>query len=360
MLRWPVITQGSHGHALFRLPLAQRRFSRKNRLLPISLLAQAILAATQPICAAATYYASNTVNQYYLAFPQYKSISDGTSFVGNSNFNALEIVLKQRTSHGLDIMLSYTYSKTIDDLGTFRVGDNPRLDRSVSTADEPQNLAASAVYQLPFGRGHIGGDNFFLRSLLSDWGLSGIATYHSGFPIAVTGSGCGAGSILNQCMPSTVLGQTGRVNGPYGKLDGFNTATTYTTQPYINPNAFTVATNAAAGTSSAPWTVGPVPTNGQFTGVGTGPAFYVPGNSARVAALNLWGPSVFNIDLGVKRSFPIYENVKLLLEVNGLNALNHVVFAAPGAVVDSGTAFGELTSVANTARDFQLHAGITW
>jgi hypothetical protein len=33
---------------------------------------------------------------------------------------------------------------------------------------------------------------------------------------------------------------------------------------------------------------------------------------------------------------------------------------APGAVADSGTAFGELTSVANTARDFQVSARITW
>ena len=121
-----------------------------------------------------------------------------------------------------------------------------------------------------------------------------------------------------------------------------------------------MATNATAGTSSATWTNGPVPANGQFTGVGNGVALYVPGNAPRVAALNLWGPSYFNIDLGLKRSFPIYENVKLQLEVNALNALNHVVFAAPGAITDGGTAFGELTSVANTARDFQLHAGITW
>ena len=165
----------------------------------------------------ATFYASNTVNQYYLPFPQFKSTTDATSFVGNTNFNALEISLKQRTSHGLDLMINYTYSKTIDDLGTFRVGDNPRLDRSLSTADQPQNLAGTAVYQLPFGRGHIGKDNAFVRALASDWGLSTIVTYHSGYPIAVTGSGCGTGSILNQCMPSTVTGQAGRQNGGYGK-----------------------------------------------------------------------------------------------------------------------------------------------
>jgi hypothetical protein len=273
-----------------------------------------------------------------MAFPQYKSITDGTSFVGNSNFNALEVTLKQRTAHGLDIMLNYTYSKTIDDLGTFRVGDNTRLDRSLSTADEPQNLAATAVYALPFGRNHIGAGNFFARAIGSDWILSGIATYHSGFPIAITGTGCGTSSILNQCMPSTVAGQSGRINGSYGKAANAATATTFTSVPYFNSAAFALATKTTAGNGSA---------------------LYVPGNAARVAALNLWGPSLFNIDLGLKRSFPIYENVKLLLEVNALNALNHVVFAAPGAVVGSGS-FGELTSVANTARDFQLSARIAW
>ena len=283
--------------------------------------------------------------QYYLAFPQYKSITDGTSFVGNANFNALEVTLKQRTSHGLDVMLNYTYSKTIDDLGTFRVGDNPRLDRSLSTADQPQNLAATAVYQLPFGRGHMGADNFAVRSLASDWGLSSIVTYHSGFPIAVTGSGCGGSSILNQCMPSTVSGQASRINGSYGKASGFSTATTYTQEPYINPSALSVASNG---------------TGTQAVNVGSGPALYAPGNASRIGALNLWGPSTFNLDLGLKRTFPIHEELKVLFEADALNALNHVVFAAPNAVVNGGSSFGELTSVQNTARDFQLSARVVW
>ena len=304
----------------------------------------------------AAYYASNSVYQYYLAFPQYKSVTDATSFVGNTNFNALEVTLKQRTAHGLDMMLNYTYSKSVDDLGTFRVGDNTRLDRSLSTADQPQNLAATAVYQLPFGRGHIGGNNFLVRALASDWGLSTIVTYHSGFPIAITGSGCGTSSILNQCMPSVVSGNASRINGSYGKLAGSNTATTFTTQQYLNPNAFTVATNSSStvvGTVTAT-------SSAQSTNVGAGPALYVPGNAARVAALNLWGPSLFNVDFGLKRTFPLFENFKLLFEVDDLNAMNHVVFAAPGAVVNGGAAFGELTSVANTARDFQLSARINW
>jgi hypothetical protein len=319
--------------------------------------AQAIVAPPNPFTTA-SYYASNSVFQYYLAFPQYKSITDGTNFVGNTSFNALEISLKQRTAHGLDVMLNYTYSKTIDDLGTFRVGDNPRLDRSLSTADEPQNLAGTAVYQLPFGRGHMGGDNFIVRSLGSDWIISGIVSYHSGFPIAVTGSGCGTGNILSQCMPSVVPGNASRINGPYGKATSFTTATTYSQAQYINPSAFTVAQNVSAATTPIGGTVS-TPSQ-QYTNVGAGPALYVPGNAPRVAALNLWGPSFFNVDFGLKRNFPIYREAKLQFEVDVLNGLNHVVFSAPNAVVNGGTSFGEITSVANTARDFQLSARIEW
>lgn len=298
------------------------------------------------------YYQKNSLYQYYLAFPQYKSVTDATNFVGNTAFSALEITLKQRTSHGLDMMVNYTYSKTIDDLGTFRVGDNPRLDRSLSAANEPQNLAATAVYQSPFGHGRMGSSNFWVRSLASDWNVSGIVTYHSGFPIAVTGSGCGTGDILIQCMPSIVSGQAGRINGSYGKAAGYNTATTFTGVQYINPSAFTVAVNSSSSQ------VGTV--SGQTTNVGGGPALYLPGNAPRIAALNLWGPSLFNLDLGLKRTFPIHESWQLLFEADALNALNHVVFAAPNAVVNGGSSFGELTSVANTARDFQLSARVSW
>ena len=96
----------------------------------------------------------------------------------------------------------------------------------------------------------------------------------------------------------------------------------------------------------------------QYANVGQGPALYVPGNAARVAASNLWGPSLFNLDLGLKRAFPIYREAKLQFEVDALNALNHVVFSAPSAVVNGGSSFGTIGSVANTARDFQLSARI--
>jgi hypothetical protein len=80
----------------------------------------------------------------------------------------------------------------------------------------------------------------------------------------------------------------------------------------------------------------------------------------------------YNIDLGLKRAFPIWENVKLQFEADLLNATNHVVFGGPGGGVGSGTAsesngiitgtttYGSITSVANQPRDMQLSARLSW
>ena len=137
-------------------------------------------------------------------------------------------------------------------------------------------------------------------------------------------------------MPSIVPGTAGRINGSYGKAAGYNTATTYSQAKYLNSAAFTVAN------------------------VNTTQAYYQLEMHRCVGALNLWGPSLYNLDLGLKRSFPIYrENVKFLLEADLLNATNHVVFGSPNAVVGSSS-FGELTSVANVNRDLQMSARISW
>ena len=299
---------------------------------------------TPPITPATDVY------QYYVGFPQFSGVSDTTSFVGNSNWNALEISLVQRHSYGLDLMVNYTYSKSIDDIGTFRVNDNPRLDRSLSTTDQPQNLAATVVYQSPFGKGGIGGDNFWVRSFAGGWALSSIVTYHSGYPVTFTGSGCGGSSILGTCMPFIVPGQSARTlsyaSPPGGIVAATGFPNTFSSVPHLNSAAFTVDTNGAS--------------SGQSTGVGTGPAWYVPGNAPRVGALNVWGMGTYNIDLGIRRTFPIYESLALQFEADFLNTTNHVVWSSPGGAVNGGSAYGEITALSNLPRDVQLAARINW
>lgn len=314
-----------------------------------------------PYTGSAVYYASNSVYQYYLHFPQYSGVSDTTNFTGNTAYHALEMTLRQRAAHGLDMMVNYTYSKTIDDLGTFRTYDTAyaRLDRSISATDLPQNLTATAVYTSPFGKGSMGGSNFLVRALAKDWNLSGIYTYHSGTPLVATGSGCGGSSILNQCMPSIVPGVSVRQNS-YGKniVADPSSPNYYASARFLNGAAFSVN---QAGTQAQYGTQAGSATTGIINYVGNGPALYVPGNAARIGADNVWSQSFYDLDLGLKRTFPVYENFKLQFEADMSNVTNHVVWGPINGGV-AGSSFGEVTALAgnNAPRDVQFAARLSW
>jgi len=53
----------------------------------------------------------------------------------------------------------------------------------------------------------------------------------------------------------------------------------------------------------------------------------------------------YNIDMSVKRTFPIWETVKLQFEADFLNVTNHPVFGNPSGSVN-GSGFGLITSMA--------------
>jgi hypothetical protein len=292
-------------------------------------------------------------------------MSDTTNFNGNTNFHALELSLRQRAAHGVDFMLNYTFSKSMDDVGGFRLVDNPRLDRSLSVTDQPENLTGTVVYASPYGKGKMQSTNFLVRELVSDWNLSGIFTYHSGGVVSFSGSGC-AGTPMGSCEPTVVPGVNPRTldyaHPPGGVVAAPGYANTYTVIHHLNPTAFTVldATNVT-------------PTNAQQIIVGQGAAAYVVGTAARTGADNVWGMGTYNIDLGLKRLFPIYESVTLQFEADMLNATNHVIWGGPGGGVGSGnmvfgpngtftgtSTFGELGGVGNAPRDFQMAARLNW
>jgi hypothetical protein len=311
-------------------------------------------AVPNPYSSAATYVASNSFYQYYVPFPQYSGVSDTTSFSGNTNFNALEISLTQRVTHGLSFTVNWTYSKSIDDAGTFRLPENPRLDRAISVTDQPENLVAYGNYALPFGHGHIGGDNFWVNALAGGWNLASIFTYHSGSPLIPTGSGCAGSSILSQCMPNMVQGVQAR-QGSYGKnvTAAVGSPNYYATIPYLNSAAFTVnnaGTAAQYGTQV-----------GQINYVGNGPANYVPGNAPRVGAYNVWSMGTYNLDMTVRRTFAIYHEWKLAFEASAFNVPNHVIFGAVNGGV-GGTSYGFVAapSTANLPRDFQFSGRLSF
>jgi len=269
---------------------------------------------------------NNTVAQALKAFPQYNGVSDIFGAVSNSNYNALQVSVVQRLAYGLTFMVNYTYSKAIDDAGTFRTGyaipagilansgkayPLDRIDRSLSTIDIPQNISATSTYDLPFGKGHIGGSNLIVRNIVGGWGLSDIFTYVSGNPLTITSSSCTGVTGQGQCMPAYNTAFTGSVM-PNGKWGHGATAANLSTIQYVNPNAFLQT--------------------GQLTNE------YVIGDVARTAPYGLRGPSNYDIDGSLRRTFDLTkdERVKLVFEANVFNAVNHVWFGSTSGDATAG------------------------
>jgi hypothetical protein len=312
-----------------------------------------------------SFPASQKFTQMLLPFPQYKGVTDEVDAVSNSNYHSLQLSINQRLAHGLTMMLNYTFSKSLDNAGTFRAGyaipanvsadgkayAQGKADYSLSTFDQRQDVTGTATYDLPFGPGHIGNGSPVVRALAGGWRISGIFTYIGGNPLAITQSTCSGNSVGEQCMPVLTPGFTGtaRQNGGWGKGA---TRVNLSSLQYINPAAFTLSGTGCTA---------PCPLTNE----------YVIGNAARTAPYGLRGPGNYDMDGSLRRTFDLWnkENVKFVFEANVFNATNHVWFGststnASGGIGQSftgtGTAFGAVTGQANNPRQWQFAGHINF
>jgi hypothetical protein len=102
--------------------------------------------------------------------------------IANANYNALEATVNHR-SHGLEMLASYTWSKSIDQSAGLPEPVNPinpSLSRGLSSFDMRQNLVASFRYELPMlsSKGP-------LHAMASGWAIAGIARFTSGLPVTL-------------------------------------------------------------------------------------------------------------------------------------------------------------------------------
>ena len=114
----------------------------------------------------------------------------------NSNYHALQMRFQQRLSKGFSALVSYTWSKSIDDASNFfsSAGDpnfpqnsyNVRAERGRSNFDVPHRLSVSYSYLFPVGKGRqYLSDSGLATTLLTGWETYGIVTMQSGRPFTV-------------------------------------------------------------------------------------------------------------------------------------------------------------------------------
>lgn len=232
----------------------------------------------------------------------------------NSNYNALQARFQQRLTRGLSSLVSYTWSKSIDDASNFfsSAGDpnfpqnsyNVAAERGRSNFDVGHRLSVSYSYALPFGKGrpylH---DNGWVSTALGGWETYGIVTVQSGRPFTV--------ALLSEIDNSG----TGRSILGFGANDRPNVAgnpelSNPTTDQWFNTSAF---------------------------------AFPALGTFGDAGRNMLDGPGYQSVNLSLMKNTALSERVNLQFRAEAFNLFNHPNFNLPDNFLGSPT-FGRITS----------------
>jgi hypothetical protein len=234
--------------------------------------------------------------------------------IGNSAYDALDVSLRH-TGQSLDLQLSYSYGKSLDESSSLAQAVNPlnpSLSRALSAFDMRQNFVASYDWKLPLGK--------LPPGKLQGWSLSGITRFTTGLPV----------TLFNNTDTSLLGTIPNGINN-----DGVDT-------PDYAQGNLAVNTNPRNGRPAFNASLFSLPALGQM------------GTAARRF---FYGPGVANFDMAVHKSVRLAESRSLELRVEAFNVFNHAQFFGPAAVNGniSSTSFGQIVS-AQAPREIQLAA----
>ena len=267
---------------------------------------------------------SNAVIDSLRPMPFMPAIVHYTRSIGSSSYNSLQMRGQRRFANGWQTIVSYTWSKSLDNSsGYFGVEDgagqrgvqnffDPDSNRSVSGYDVPHFLSWFTLYEFPVGKGRR-----WLQSgpgawALGGWKLNSIVSVRSG-----------------QAFTPAVNGDTANIGGTGPQLSS-----------YARPNI-----------------VGdPIPAQ-QTANLWFNPsAFAIPVGMFGTAGRNILRSSqVWNVDFSVIKKTPLgrWEGKDMELRLEAFNLFNHVNLGVPATTIGQSNA-GRVTSQVIAPRQLQL------
>jgi hypothetical protein len=268
------------------------------------------------------------VAQSLVPFPQYFGFNTDCCLenLGQSTYNALEASLQRRFHNGLNLMASYTWSKTLTDadsalpfFATLHQGGAPQDpfnkngDKAISNQDLPQNFVISYIYELPVGKGKkFLNKSGVLDKLVGGWSVSGVQRYESGQPLAfacATGVPAFAGCIRFDQVPGQSVFTSAWESGHFNPV----TDSVFNSTAFSDPNS-----------------------NANLTARGS----YAFGTTPRVNGAIRMGPYLSE-DFNLLKRTKIGESKDILLQVSALNAFNRHIWNRPEDLnPNDGAAFG--------------------
>jgi hypothetical protein len=251
-------------------------------------------------------------------YPYENTLFYGRS-IGASSFNSLQVSANQRMTQGLQFLVSYTWSKALDNGASgFLASENgpgggiqnyydPKSNKGPSGFNVPQFLSTSMVYQLPFGKGRKYVQSGPLAWVVGGWQANSIFSIRSGQPFGILVNG----DVAN------VAGEAGTPFGiGYGRAN--QTGNPHLAHPtkdeWFNTEAFSVPDHS----------FGNAPRNG------------------------LSSDHVTQFDLSAFKKFPILEKGPTVeFRAEAFNILNIINYAAPSGNTVGNAGYGAVTSLIN-------------
>lgn len=300
--------------------------------------------------------ASAEVGPYSAKFPYLSQIiQDGNQ--DYSNYDALQLTVNERLSHGLTFLAGYTYSHALDIESSSSISQQffpvdsyePQLGYGPTNSDIRHRFTFAPTYNLPG-----------LKSpgqMLQGWSVSGILTLQGGlpwYPVDQADDLTGTGEV------SAAGAQTWNYTGPRSAFTAGPSAIPY----YTGGAAASMCGSAATGPYGGPTTMegklamaalanlGCYVQNG---GILTPPAYGTIGDASR----NLFHVApYYNVDLNVAKMWTFKERYSAQFRVEFFNLLNRADFAIPSSSVgiDPSQGFG-LFGVSSTTPDAATSGG---
>jgi outer membrane receptor protein involved in Fe transport len=236
----------------------------------------------------------------------------------NSNYNSLQATLNKRFSHGLQMLLSYTWSHSIDDYSASNVSDitllpgdmvNEQHNYGPSDFDRRHRFVASYLYNLPDA---YHGGSAFGKKALNSWSVSGIVTLQSGTPFSIYGDNSAFEATTADLAPGRTIASAIKSGDVKDRLTA-----------YFDTNAF----------------VRPV-TIGDF-GYG------------QLGRNIIVGPKQINTDLSIMKNISVTESQRVEFRGEFFNLFNNVNWANPVNVKSSAN-FGQIASTTTGPRVVQF------
>ncbi len=157
-------------------------------------------------------------------FPEFNTIQMTVGTV-NSNYESGHVKLTQRLAKGLTALVSYTFSKSLDDASGIspensvlatkpQTGWCVKCEYGLSDFNSTNRFVASVLYELPFGRNKQFLNQGFASHILGGWQLNSIVTASSGFPLILSDGTNRSNTNISNDRPNAVPGVSETLSNP--------------------------------------------------------------------------------------------------------------------------------------------------